>query len=123
MNNRRPFHGRPGQLRDPRPPFRNNQTTTQRPRIVPVHTDAINEFKDKPTARDSAKSVMILMEKPATAIMIKAPSSEFGRAKEVMSVERRDPKKKKTTKTVKIIPITIVSFTSATFARMGLAPS
>jgi ribonuclease J len=48
MNNRRPFHGRPGQLRDPRPPFRNNQTTTQRPRIVPVHTDAINEFKDKP---------------------------------------------------------------------------
>ena len=47
MNNRRPFHGRPGPLRTPRPPFQNNNTSN-RPQIVPVHTDAINEFKDRP---------------------------------------------------------------------------
>ena len=47
-----------------------------------------------PTQSDSASSVRMLMEKPAMAISMNAPISEFGMAKPVMTVDRMDPRKK-----------------------------
>ena len=73
----------------------------------------------KPTESESARRVMLLMEKPATDISTNAPISELGNARPVMRVDRQLPKKRNTTKTARPTPIKIDSRTSTKYHHSG----
>ena len=77
----------------------------------------------RPTARERAIKVMMFNEKPIAYIKMNPPNNEFGKARPVMKVDFAEPKKKNTTTIQRMIPIKIVSLTSATFKRIGTEPS
>ena len=66
----------------------------------------------RPTARERASRVSILTEKPAAKTRIKAPISELGKAKPVITVDRTFARNKKTTIITSTMPIIIDSLTS-----------
>ena len=78
---------------------------------------------NRPTHRDKAISVTMFTLNPKICMNKKVPKIEMGMVSPVITVERQEPKNKKTIITVKIAPSIKVSRTLLTDTLIILEPS